>query len=166
MKKLLTGTFIILLSTSVSLAGEFDYSAYEPSSVPEIIEEHRDIFFKEGEMVDFHFSAILFKYRITVEFTKKLREIKPEKKLFVEKWVKSFKYDPAFIDVYKHELLIQVDGTDYWIPIQEQLLPYMGNELVVGSKFDLYIIFVGTVKDKWMFLATEFNSPAQRGISE
>ncbi len=63
------------------------------------------------------------------------------------------------IELYKHEFLVREGGEDLWIPVQEQLLPYMGTELKVGEEFALYIVLAGTVKGKWVFLATEFAAP-------
>jgi hypothetical protein len=133
----------------------FDKSAYIPSSMPQIINENKDVLLMEG--VDYSISAALFKYRITVSFTKELREINADTKTLIEMWAKSLNRKP-YADMYKHEFLVQIDGVDYWIPMQEQVLPYMGNELEIGDNFTLYIVLIGAVKGNWVFLATEFEA--------
>ncbi len=99
---------------------------------------------------------MMFKYRIRVPFTNESREIGPEKIKFIEMWVNALVRIPELIKLYKHEILIKSEDKDYWIPMQEQVLPYMNKELKIGKQFDLYIILAGTIKDEWVFLATEF----------
>jgi len=153
-KKNIISLFFVIIT--VSSAQAFDYKAYKPTTINQIIKEHQGTFFQDGEIFDYFISAYTFKYKINVKFTKKLREISPDTKELINRWGKSLKVDSNFIELYKHEFLVQQGDNNYWIPVQEPLLPYMGNEVKVGGEFEIYIFLIGTVKDKWVFLATEF----------
>lgn len=161
MKRLLIT--MILMATLVSSVGlqaqeqDFDYDSYQPSSLPNIINDQKDTFFPNDQVVDHTIDANPSKYIINCIFTKDLREINPNKIEFIQIWGKTLGH-PEFANLYKYEFQVRQGGKDYWIPIQDPLLPYMGNELKIGQQFDLYIILAGTVKDEWVFLATEFST--------
>ena len=61
-----------------------------------------------------------------------------------------------FTDSYKYEFLIQEGDTEIWVPMQEQVLPYMAEELTIGKSFEVYYILAGINKGDWLFLGTEF----------
>lgn len=63
-----------------------------------------------------------------------------------------------FVDRYQHEFKAVFAKETYWIPLQEDLLPHMGAELHPGDKFDLYVLVIGAIRNKLVFLATEFKS--------
>ncbi len=158
MRNFLASVIAVFAVASAATSAAFDYSAYKPSSIQGIISEHHDTFLKDAEEIDYSFSGVVFKYRVAVEYTGKLRDMDSDKKFFLDQWVKSVQYDSAFVDLYKREMLVREDGEDHWIPVQEQLLPYMEDELAEGSKFHLYVAFIGTSKGKWVFLATDFDA--------
>jgi hypothetical protein len=157
MKEISFILLIALLACSAQ-AQDFDFASYRPSSIPNIIKEHEPTFFRNGKVLDAYFSTQIFKYRINTAFTRELREIRPDKLKFIQKWAKALGQSPEIVELYKYEFLVKQAGRDFWIPVQDRLLPSMGNELKVGQQFKLYIVLAGTVKDQWVFLATEFEA--------
>ena len=61
------------------------------------------------------------------------------------------------MELFEVEVLFAEAGTEYWMPAQSQLLPYMDAELRAGSPVDVAAQLVAaTPEDGWIFLMNEF----------
>lgn len=119
---------------------------------------HTDDLLKASQKSDYVISAATFKYRIPVTFTKELRKISKNNKTIIKAWQKALRVQTDFIERYQHEFKAVFGKETYWIPVQEALLPHMGSELHPGDKFDLYVIVIGAINNKLVFMTTEFKS--------
>lgn len=98
---------------------------------------------------------------IRVIFTGKFRDIDldPGQYAFIQLWSQTL--DPGFSDLFQHEVLVTESGVDYWLPIQESLIPSMKAEVEVGSEMDVFIKFIGgnvlpEEKLEYVFVLNEF----------
>lgn len=78
---------------------------------------------------------------IRVTFTGEFRELDPERKMVVQAW--SDVFAPERKELFQQEVLVTESGVDYWLPIQNALVPIMKNEVAVGGEMDAVIIFIG-----------------------
>jgi hypothetical protein len=90
---------------------------------------------------------------------------------YLKLWLSSMEKKPEFVDLYNQEMLFTEDGTEYWLPVQTQVMPHFKKEIGEGAPVDLYIIRLGghhlPSKDwDWMFIVEEFRKPGteQEGI--
>lgn len=132
---------------------EFNFKRYRPYSLAQAIADH-----SHGERADWVIEAGTFKYRVRVTYTGQHRAIKASVKDLISKWVKSLGRHPKLLTLFKHEILVREDGTEYWLPIQEQLLPHVARELRKGGSVDLYIMHVGSTKTELVFIVNEFQA--------
>jgi hypothetical protein len=51
-------------------------------------------------------------------------------------------------------------GVDYWVPVQEVLVPAMKREFRPGEEIELFTIYIGQVDGRHIFLVNEFGHEA------
>lgn len=80
---------------------------------------------------------------IRVTFRGKFRELDldPGPYVFIQLWSQMLSQD--FKDLFQQEVLVTESGVDYWLPIQEALIPFMRSEMEVGGEMDVFIKFIG-----------------------
>jgi hypothetical protein len=132
---------------------EFNYESYKPYSIAKAIVDHPHI-----PEADWTIEAGSFKYRVSVVYTGRQRNIKPDVKTLIEKWGKALGKNTSFVSLFKHEVLVREAAKEYWLPIQEPLLPSVSAELKAGSQVDFYIARVGSTKKEWVFIINEFEA--------
>ena len=59
-------------------------------------------------------------------------------------------------DAFKREVKVREGGVDYWLPVQEVLVPAMTSELRQGEEIELFVIYVGQVDGRHLFLVNAF----------
>lgn len=151
----------IALILSLILApvyAEFDFDAYPSTTFSDIKARHSDDLRKARRESDYTISAVTFKYSLLVIFSKELREITPDNKTVIAAWQNALRVPDDFVNRYRHEFKVVFGKETYWIPVQEELLPQMGSELLPGDKFELYVIVIGAIKNRLVFLMTQFKS--------
>ncbi len=99
-----------------------------------------------------------FKYRVRVTYTGQQRDIRVSVRQLISNWVKSLDLNPKLLDLFKQEILVREAGSQYWLPIQEQLLPHVAREVRTGDLVDLYIMRVGSAKTESVFIVNEFQA--------
>jgi hypothetical protein len=89
-----------------------------------------------------------------------IRKILPQRKELIERWGEAFNINPHIIQIFQYEMLFLEDSTEYWLPVQNQLLPLFQKELKKGDKVDLFVMAIGTLtypdKTDWVFIVNEF----------
>lgn len=155
-KILLISSLLILVSN----VNAFDYAAYKEIALSTMLQERSKDECRETAENEFIYSAYAHKYRFKTKFTRELREIGEDKKLYLERYGKSMRWNQDVVKLYKREFLVIENGKEYWVPVQEQLLPYMGREIEVGKLFELYVAVIGSASNECIFIATEFKSNA------
>jgi len=155
----LTGFLIVIfICLSLRVHAEFDFSGYEKLTISEIKIRHAEDLLKAAPLPGYIVSANAFKYALPVSFTKRLRNLSKKNASVIKAWQKTLRVPDDFINLYKQEFKIVFGDEIYWVPVQEELLPHMGTELHPGDKFELYVIVIGAIDNKLVFLATEFRS--------
>ena len=148
-----------LLACMSAFAQDFDYASYTEKTFSEVIDTHTQDFTVDADIaIERAVSAIPFKYRSKIQFSRVLRDIPQERLDFIKGWGVSLQQPVDFVETYRREFLIEVDGMEIWLPMQEQILPFMGNELVVGDEFYVFYVVAGKYQDQWIFLGTEFQA--------
>lgn len=154
--------FLSFCALTPCVNAEFDNRSYTKADFSAIKAEHGEVFFGKMKDTDYNISAVTFKYRIPVTFSRQLRKISSDNKQVLDAWGESLRVKKEFLDLYHNEFKIKFGKETYWIPVQETLLPDMGNELNEGDEFELYVLLIGSTKDKFVFLTTEFKSNRTR----
>lgn len=57
---------------------------------------------------------------------------------------------------FRRELKVVEAGIEYWVPVQEVLVPSMKVELGAGQEVELFMIYIGQVAGRHLFLVNEF----------
>ena len=139
---------LILFVVITPAHAEFDFDAYPASTFAEINARHADDLLTGSRNNGYTVSTETFKYHIPVSFNKAV----------ITAWQTTLRVPDDFVNRYQREFKVVFDKHTYWIPVQEGLLPAMGAELQAGDRFELYIIVIGAIKNRLVFLTTEFKS--------
>jgi len=118
--------------------------------------------------------ATLKPYRIVGIYLGDLRQMSAFRKEFIRKWWGTmYGVQKEFTHLFESELLFEVEGNQYWMPVQNELIPYFQKELSKGDRVYLYIMLVGTIdhenEHEWMIIVNEFRKelpPERAGRSK
>ena len=103
--------------------------------------------------------------RSRVRYSGEFRPLADDSRRLISAWTKSMNV-PAAADAFRQEIRIQEPGGDYWVPVQESLVPAMRSELKSGDQIEVFLIFVGHVDGRPLLLVNAFNhadhEPARR----
>jgi hypothetical protein len=152
----------LLLAASVTAwAQGFNYDAYEPRTLAELIAKYDVKELEERKVADGSSSfGASFPSRVRVAYAGEQRKIPDERKQFINDWVKTHRLDPRIGELFESELKFIEDGKEFWLPVQKQVIPYFAEELKKGEPVDLYVVIAGGRKFKgkwdWLILVNEF----------
>jgi hypothetical protein len=132
----------------------FSWEDYKPNSMAQAIADH-----PYDPSADEWFEGGNFKYIVRVVFTGKLREISPDTKRFLVDWGKTFNHSDV-VKIFRQEVLVQEQGKEYWLPIQESLVQPLIKEAASGQTINLYIFLAGEYKKTHVYLVNEFQVEA------
>ena len=154
MKRLLA---IIFTLASSNALGQFNHAAYDPATFRSIIDQHApDFIGGETDKNAVNLSAVIFKYRVTAPFSSEVRPLSETKKSAIGWWVKMLKLPESMGDLHLNEIKLTEGENEHWVVMQEPLYPQMKKELKLGQEVDYYIVFIGTVNNKFIFLGADF----------
>jgi hypothetical protein len=162
--KVFVAGMAIFVGFSAAWSAEFNYDSYRQSTLREIITEEQthsiDLtgFEKPADYVQLEYQVL--KYRVSCGYSAIRRPISEKKKNVIRSWMKSLDIDPALATLYRHEIRVTEGGYVLWIPIQEKLLPHIDKELTGNDTIELFIMFIGKDESGYVFIATEFETPA------
>lgn len=146
-------TVLLGLVLERQASADFDYASYQPYSIRQAIVDH-----PHDPETDYLIEAGNFKYRVRVIYAGETRAIEPSVKDLIVKWGKSLQMAPSIVELFKHVILVREGRDEFWLPIQEPLLPSVAEELTSGSAVDLYIFRIGSTKTDWVFVVNEFQT--------
>ena len=150
---------LLSLACLTVFAQDFDFASYSERTFGEVIDAHAQDFSVDADFaINVAISAIPFKYKSKVRFSRVLREIPQERLAVIKGWGASLQQPADFVESYRREFLVDDDGMEIWLPMQEQILPFMGNELAAGDEFYVYYVVAGKYQNQWIFLGTEFQT--------
>lgn len=146
------------LISSTAQATGFDYTTYKLQTLQQIKQTHAEAFAKQKKKSGYAITGDPFKYRMTVKFSREIRPITAANKQVLNAWAESLRVKQAFLDLYQREFKVLFGTETYWIPLQEPLIEAMGNELHPGDQFEVYVLLIGSISKRLVFLTTEFKS--------
>jgi hypothetical protein len=140
------------------------WDRYIPSSLSMIKKEHQYLTSYHDCPAKFNFNlngkATIQPYRISLIYIDAIREISLHHKDLIKHWGMAFKIDPNPEKLFLYELSFLEDSTQYWLPVQNQLIPFFKNELKKGDMVNLFIMAIGTLtypeETDWVFIVNEF----------
>jgi hypothetical protein len=75
----------------------------------------------------------------------------PELKLFViTTWMRTFApnmTEDEVVELFSKEVLIREGTKEYWLPIQNSLIPIMEEELSAGDEIELLLVWIGAITE-------------------
>lgn len=144
--------YAILLSlVSLFAFGDFDYDSYK-------IEKYEDAVFalEKSAQVDYFIESNFAKYRVAVKYAGHIREIAEEPKDLVARWVHSLQLPSEYKEQLTHEIQIEYNGIQNWLPIQQALVEPFLKEVKSDSTVELYVVAIGALKLVPVFAICEF----------
>ncbi len=83
--------------------------------------------------------------QVEVIYTGEFREIDPVKQFLIETWggTISPEVGESIKGAFQQEVLVVEVENEYWIPVQEVLVPFMKDELEPGDEALIFILWVG-----------------------
>ena len=123
------------------------WDRYTPNTLANIIETNVDLMAPEQYPAlyvevspDYQFPS-----RIPVIYTGEFRDIDPIKQFIIESWGATISPEVGenIKGTFLQEVLVVESDTEYWIPVQELLVPFIENELNPGDDMMIYVLWVG-----------------------
>ena len=123
------------------------WDRYTPNTLANIIETNVDLMAPEQYPAlyvevspDYQFPS-----RIPVIYTGEFRDIDPIKQFIIESWGATISPEVGenIKGAFLQEVLVVESDTEYWIPVQELLVPFIENELNPGDDMMIYVLWVG-----------------------
>jgi len=93
--------------------------------------------------------------RSTAAYSGQFRAIPEDSRRLIAAWAESFNI-PGMPQAFQRELKVVEAGREYWVPVQEVLVPAMNRELQPGEEIELFIIYIGQLAGRHIFLVNEF----------
>jgi len=160
MRVLLSLAALLLLGSAATAQAQENRDNYQPRTLSQIIEQHRVIAANGTSGISLLFSADVFPSRVKVTYMGDKRAIPASRKEFIAEWAKTRKLDRGTVDLFEDELLFKEGPTEYWLPVQKQVVPFFAEELKNGDVVELYLMWIGSRTENgatdWVFLVNEF----------
>jgi hypothetical protein len=162
--------FVLLLFTTHSFgqqqASEDTWARYKPSKLSSIIKAHTNPADTLDKGIDLGSDPV----RARVTYTGRSRLISAKKRRFIAFYMDSIG-TPESAKKFMTEMLFIEDGVEFWLPVQDVLLPHFRKELSKGEVVTLLANWVGiTYPDRdgsrlHIFLVNEFEKPGASNLS-
>jgi len=149
-------TVTLALIVSFSGLSAFDYQAYRPAKLGDIIKEQAPT-----KTSDWNIVGADFRYRVSPSYSGQFRKIDPGSLKLIGMWVKSVGADPKIAEIFTHEVKVADADASYWLPIQKTLIEPLKSEARAGQRVDLYVTWIGSTKVDFIFLVNEFDAGAR-----
>jgi len=100
--------------------------------------------------------------QVRVTYTGTTRKVTGARRTHVDEWAATFGLKPEIAALYESEMLFIECSTEYWVPVQKQVMGHFEKELKKGDSVTLYTMFAGGRKIEgawnWIFLVNEFQA--------
>ncbi|GEM_PF-671048 len=158
----------LLLASAAANGQGFPYDDFLPRTLKQIIEENIATQNATQKYATSPTQIIIdadpLPSVVRMIYSGKTRPLGESRLNYLKLWLQSTAKKPDFINLYNQEMLFSEEGTEYWLPIQTQLIPYFRKEIAEGRPVDVYLIRMGgqllPEKDwDWMFIVEEFRKP-------
>jgi len=125
----------------------FDFSRYRPLAIGELVKNYPG---QEG-------LAIVpdIPIRAKVLYFAEFRDLRDDSRRLIVAWAESMNL-PRVPRAFQREMKISEAGIEYWVPVQEVLVPSLKAELGPGEEIELFMIYIGQVYGRHVLLVNEF----------
>jgi hypothetical protein len=93
--------------------------------------------------------------RSTAAYAGEFRALPEDSRRLIAAWAESFDI-PGMPQAFQRELKVVEAGVESWLPVQEVLVRSMTAELRPKEEIELYMIYIGQVEGRHVFLVNEF----------
>ena len=128
-------------------AAAFDPSRYSPSLLGDVVRQYPVL---RGLSLSSDIPI-----RSSVVYSGEFRGLLGDSRRLIRAWSESM--SAGITDEFKREVKVREEGVDYWLPVQEVLAPIMLRELRSGEEIQLFVIYVGHVDGRHLFLINAFD---------
>lgn len=148
--RLVASLFALALAAwaGASELAAFDFSRYQPRMLKELISEYKP---QPGLII-----ARDVPIRPQVTYSGEFRDLPEDSRRLIAGWAESFNVEEV-TQVFRWELKVVEAGRDYWVPVQEGLVPAMKRELRPWETITLFVIYIGQVDGRHLFLVNAFD---------
>jgi hypothetical protein len=96
------------------------------------------------------------KFKAPAVWSGDLRPIEAKTALLLATYIKALRLNVDPASLFKNEVRVSDGVADYWLPIQEQILPMFKKEVGKEGSALLYVAFIGCYKDRVVVTINEF----------
>jgi hypothetical protein len=147
---------LLIVNNDIAFA-QSTWDRYIKRTFQEIIELHRGAI---GE-ADHLYTAHDFAARVSVVYLGKQRPINTRKAQFLDNYFKGLG-NPKVRSLLESEILVSEGNTQYWLPIQKDLLLHLEEEVKTGERLIVFVAWLGVYKEdahfEWVFIINGFDS--------
>lgn len=161
------GTFVLAFFALATCASaqrqdEDPWAKYTPGKLSEVIKAQTFPNMQNEGGVDMGSHPL----KARVIYSGKSRPIPSDKKSLIKFWMQSYRYSEEILKMFDEEFLFLEDSTEYWLPVQNVLIPHFKKEIREGESVDLFAAWIGITfaepgKRQHVFLVNEFEKPEQ-----
>ena len=147
--------FALLFLIIAPTVEAFEYDAYKPAELATVAPAVERA---PGSELHIYLDAAHPRYRTTVRFTGKVRELSDEKRTFIRYWVKAMRHPVEYESLFGKEVETIQGGRNWWLPIQGSLVGAFLQEVAAGAEVELFVLLMGAVNQDAVFGISEFNA--------
>lgn len=154
--------FALTTCVSAQAQEEDPWAKYTPAKLSEVIKALTSSDMQNQNGVDIGSRPL----KTRVIYSGKSRSIPADKKSLIKFWMQSNKYSEEIFKMFDEEFLFVEDSAEYWLPVQNVLIPHFKEEMRAGESVDLFAVWIGITfaepgKRQHVFLVNEFEKPQQ-----
>ncbi len=157
MKLFLVSVLVLVLLSSMA-SGQFDYSRYRRATL-DTLDQHL------ASMLDgtsgYTISTGEAAYRVRVVYGETTRPITPAALEFLRTCHKLLGMKVNVEDLFQHELLVSDGHREYWLAVQEPLLPSFEAEVERDQEIDIFITCAGAYRSTLVYTINEFTTEVE-----
>lgn len=168
--KLLNLTFALLIFTACASAqqqSEDTWARYTPSTLARVVKAHPGTVAERGKGAGTDWEPV----RARVTYTGTSRPIAIGKQRLISAYMET-NGTPQFANKFPTEWRFVENGVEFWLPVQDVLIPYFGKELHKGDSVELFVELIGLTQPErdgrrmHVFVVNEFNKSESKQADE
>lgn len=142
------GLALLLSSARAEEAQDFDFARYRLRPVQDLLRDYP----AQSGLVITHDVPI----RSRVVYSGEFRDLPDESRRLIGAWANALDV-PVASPAFRRELRIIEARREYWLPVQEMLVPAMQAELRPGEEIEVFVIYIGQVDGRHVLLVNAFD---------
>lgn len=93
--------------------------------------------------------------RSRVVYSGQSRPVQDDSRRLITAWAQTLK-QPRVLDLFTREVKVREGDAEYWLPVQRILVRPMTSELRAQEEIEVFVIYVGQVDHRHVFLLNAF----------